>query len=163
MSGEAVREASSVELQNLIRPGLIFPSLLAKDRWTVLRELSALIAETGLVADREALFEKLREREELGSTATGNGVAIPHCKLAELDDAVVAVGVSPDGIEFGAPDGEAVKLFFLLLSPAAAPAVHLQSLAAISRWVTRDCQCDRFYSAVDPDDLYRLLGGAPID
>ncbi|MDH3745597.1 MAG: PTS sugar transporter subunit IIA [Acidobacteriota bacterium] len=162
MSGKAAPAAQPVELRNLVRPGLIFPNLAATDRWAVLRELADLVAETGMVGDAEALCEKLREREELGSTATGGGVAIPHCKLAGLEHVVVAVGVCPEGIDFGGAEGELVKLFFLLLSPEEAPAAHLQSLAAISRWVKKECPCDRLFSAGDPDLLFQLLQGDSV-
>jgi PTS system nitrogen regulatory IIA component len=69
----------------------------------------------------------------MGSTGLGDGLAIPHCKLKELSDVVLAVGVSHRGIDFLSSDGVPVTLVFLVLSPADAPALHLQALARISR------------------------------
>lgn len=122
-------------LGSLIRPDLIFPDLPAADRAEVLRSFARRLAERGLVHDADALFEKLWEREQLGSTAIGGGIAIPHCKVDRLKSGVVSLGRVPAGVDFGAVDGQPVRLFFLVISPSQSPAEHLQILAAISRWI----------------------------
>jgi PTS system nitrogen regulatory IIA component len=119
-------------------PGLvdehrIFPDVAGTTRDEALAEMSAALAETGAVSDGADLARRLVERERMGSTGLGGGLAIPHCKLREIDDVVLAVGVSRRGIDFGAADGQPVRLVFLVLSPAGAPALHLQALARISR------------------------------
>jgi mannitol/fructose-specific phosphotransferase system IIA component (Ntr-type) len=119
----------------LTRPELIFPDLEAADPRAVLQGFAERIAAAGVVTDAAALFRALWEREQLGSTAIGHGVALPHCKLKGLEQAVVAVGVVHPGIDFGSPDGAPVAVFFLVLSPAENPAEHLQVLARVSRWV----------------------------
>ena len=124
-----------MRLASLTRPELIFPDLAAKDRATVLRALAERIAGLGLVRDADDLFQKLWEREQLGSTGIGSGIAIPHCKLPGLSHGVVAIGMVPGGVDVGAADGQPVRLLFLVLSPSAAPAEHLQVLATISRWI----------------------------
>ena len=87
----------------------------------------------GAVPSADDLHAKLVEREQQGSTAIGNGVAIPHCKLPRLDRAVVAVGVAPGGVAIDTLDHQPVRLFFLVVSPESSPAAHLQSLAAIAK------------------------------
>jgi PTS system nitrogen regulatory IIA component len=124
-----------VQLGALIRPDLIFPDLPAADRVEVLRALAGHVAERGLVNDAKVLFEKLWEREQLGSTAIGGGIAIPHCKVDRLKSGLVSLGRVREGVDFGAADGQPVRLFFLVISPSQSPAEHLQILAAISRWV----------------------------
>jgi nitrogen PTS system EIIA component len=124
-----------VRLASLTRPELIFPDLPSQDRDAVLRELAGRIAKAGVVRDPEDLFQKLWEREQLGSTGIGSGIAIPHCKLPGLSHGVVAIGMVPGGVDFGAADGEPVRLLFLVLSPSASPSEHLQVLATISRWI----------------------------
>jgi fructose-specific phosphotransferase system IIA component len=119
----------------LIRPDLIFPDLHATDRAQVLRALAGRVAERGLAPDADSLFEKLWEREQLGTTAVGGGIAIPHCKADSLKAGVVALGRVEEGVDFGASDGKPVRLFFLVISPSQSPAEHLQILAAISRWI----------------------------
>jgi PTS system nitrogen regulatory IIA component len=147
-----------MSLAALTRPELILPDVATGDRAGVLRALAGAISAGGLVADPEALYGRLAEREELGSTAVGGGVAIPHCKLPGLAREVLAVAVSPQGIDFGAVDGELVKVFFLVVSPVGSPAEHLRVLAAISRWVKADGNVGRILAAPGREAIYRLLG-----
>lgn len=145
-------------LASLTAPDLIFPGISAPDASSVLRALSEKVRERGRVVDAQQLYRKLCEREELGSTGIGSGVAIPHCKLAGLDEVVLAVGISPEGVDFGAVDGEPVKVFFLLISPDDAPAEHLQSLATISRWIKNGRHRERILDLRDAAEIYSLLG-----
>lgn len=150
-----------MSLASLTRPELILPDLAASDRAGVLRALAGVVAADtadGLASDPEALYARLAEREELGSTAVGSGVAIPHCKLPGLPREVVAVAVSRRGVDFGAADGRPVQVFFLVVSPPASPAEHLRVLAAISRWVKADGHVGRLLAAGGREDIYRLLG-----
>jgi len=144
-------------LETLTDPHLIFPGLTAQDAQGVLRELAERLAQTGVVSDSEALFERLWEREQLGSTAIGRGIAIPHCKLDGLAHVVLAVGLAPDGVDFGAADAQPVRLFFVVVSPSRSPAEHLQSLAAISRWVKTDGRVERLLGLQKPDEILELL------
>ncbi len=141
----------------LTRPELIFPDLPGEDRAGVLRALAGRVAKQGLVGNGEELFQRLWEREQLGSTGIGQGVAIPHCKLKGLRHGVVAIGLVPAGVEFGAVDGQPVKVFFLVVSPAESPAEHLQILAAISRWIKVPEHAGRLLALHDPAQVYDLL------
>ena len=141
----------------LTRPDLIFPDLPATDSQGVLRALAGRVAAQGLVKNGEELFQQLWEREQLGSTGIGQGVAIPHCKLKGLARGVVAVGLVPAGVDFGAVDGQPVKVFFLVVSPAESPAEHLQILAAISRWIRADGHAGKLLALHDPAAVYDLL------
>jgi nitrogen PTS system EIIA component len=146
-----------VELGALTRPDLIFPDLPATDPAGVLRELAERVAGVGLVRGGDELFQQLWEREQLGSTGIGQGVAIPHCKLRGLRHGVVAIGMVPAGVDFGAADGQPVKVFFLVVSPAESPAEHLQILAAISRWIKVPEHAGRLLALHDPAQVYDLL------
>lgn len=144
-------------LETLTDQQLIFPALVAGDAEGVLRELAGKLAAAGAVADAEQLFARLWERERLGSTAIGRGIAIPHCKLDSLAKVVVAVGLAPAGVDFAAPDAQPVRLFFVVVSPSRSPAEHLQSLAAISRWVKADGRVDRLLASQRPQDVLDML------
>ena len=146
-----------MRLGSLIRPDLIFPDLPAADRAEVLRAFARRLAERGLVQDADALFDKLWEREQLGSTAIGGGIAIPHCKVDRLNSGVVAVGRTEEGVDFGAADGQPVRLFFLVISPSQAPAEHLQILAAISRWIKVGGRVQALLEQPDAAALYDYL------
>ena len=146
-------------LESLTSPDLVFPDLLATDAPAVLRELAEMVAGTGLVPEPETLFQRLWEREQLGSTAIGNGVAIPHCKLNGLQRVLVAVGLSRNGVDFGAADGKSVRLFFLVASPSRSPAEHLQSLAAISKWVKGAGHVERLLDLRDGPAIVAAIRG----
>ena len=96
------------------------------------------------------LFDKLWEREQLGSTAIGGGIAIPHCKVDRLKSGVVGARPGREGVDFGAADGQPVRLFFLVISPSQSPAEHLQILAAISRWIKGGGRARRCSSSRTP-------------
>jgi len=146
-----------VGLGSLTRPDLIFTDLPAADRSQLLRALAERIARRGLTGNAEELFQRLWEREQLGSTGIGGGVAIPHCKLDGLAHAVVAVAVVAAGVDFGAVDGRPVCLFFLVISPSESPAEHLRVLAAVSRWIKSDRHTEAVLALRDPQAVYDFL------
>ncbi len=146
----------ALRLASLTRPELIFPDLPGQDRAAVLRALAGRIAKLGLVRDADDLFHKLWEREQLGSTGIGSGIAIPHCKLPGLSEGVVAIGMVPEGVDFGAADGQPVRLLFVVLSPSASPGEHLQVLATISRWVKAG-RADQILELREPEAVIQLL------
>ena len=148
-----------MNLASLTGPELIFPSLRAADRHAVLRHLAEAVVASGHLDDADELHRRLEERESLGSTGIGSGVAIPHCKLTGLDHVLLAVAVTDRPVSFGAVDGEPVRLFFLVVSPHDAPAAHLQCLAAISRWVKADAHAEEILDLESSAAIYRLLGG----
>jgi mannitol/fructose-specific phosphotransferase system IIA component (Ntr-type) len=144
-------------LEALTDKKLVFPRLEAGNAAAVLGELATRMTAAGVVADAELLRTRLEEREALGSTAIGRGIAIPHCKLDTLARAVVAVGLSDSGIDFHAGDGELVHVFFVVASPARSPAEHLQCLALISKWARVDSHLERLVTLDDADAILALL------
>ncbi len=149
--------ASTVRaLQDWTEPALIFPDLQALDGNQVLLQVAERLAAAGRVRRPKVLYQRLREREELGSTALGHGVAVPHCRLQGLSRLTVAIGRCADGVDFEAEDGEPVRLFFVVVSPDKAAAEHLQCLAAISRWV-RNGRVDELLESGTAEEIYALL------
>lgn len=146
-----------MDLSSLTRPELIYPRIPGSDAPTVLRAFADRVAVEISGADADDLYRKLLEREQLGSTGIGSGVAIPHCKMKGLERAVLAVGICSRTIDFGAVDGEPVRLFFLVVSPQSSPAEHLQVLASISKWVKHDQHVERILRQSERDAIYELL------
>lgn len=145
-------------LDGLTRPDLVFPRLEATDAREVIAILAREMAAAGVAVEAGELERRLLEREELGSTGIGSGVAIPHCKLPRLDDPVLAVGITRRGIDYGAVDDKPVRIFFVLISPEGTPAEHLRVLADISRWVRSDSNVAAILEQRDRERIYELLG-----
>jgi PTS system nitrogen regulatory IIA component len=146
-----------MRLDSLTDPELIFPEIDASDREDLLRELSERLERRRVIRSSKELYDRLMEREQLGSTGVGAGVAIPHCKVKDLTEVVLAIGITRKGVDFGAVDTKPVRLFFLVVSPSDAPAAHLQVLAAISRWLKEDSHASRVLELRDRQAIYGLL------
>jgi PTS system nitrogen regulatory IIA component len=153
----------AASLAALTRPELISCPLGAGDREEVLRTFARQLAAAGAPGGAEELYAKLAEREELGSTGIGAGVAIPHCKVEGLARPMLAVGVARSpGVDFAAVDDEPVRVFFALISPAESPAEHLRVLAALSRWLKGKEHREGLLAAKSPEAIYQLLAAEPL-
>lgn len=160
---KSVGQGSSMKLSELARPELIFPSISGSDGSAILHALAERVAGAGFVVDAEELYRELQEREALGSTGIGRGVAVPHCKLSRISDVILAVGVSDQNIDFSAVDEEPVRIFFVLISPKNQPTTHLKSLAAISKWIKANGYRQGILETDSPQEIYALLtGDAPV-
>jgi len=112
---------------------LVLGDLEATDADGVLRALAELAAPAIAGVGPIDLAARFAEREQLGSTALGGGVAMPHCRCPELDRALLLIARSRQGVPFGAADDLPVRLFVAVATPAASPAEHLRTLARLSR------------------------------
>lgn len=150
-----------MRLDELTEPSLILPGVAGVDRATVLRAIASVIGtHSGLQPDE--LHERLEQREALGSTAIGHGVAIPHCKMPKLDKVLMAVAISRRAIDYEASDGNPVRLFFVVISPERRPADHLKCLAAIARWVQDADHVEKILALRDPVAIHARLGPDPL-
>jgi PTS system nitrogen regulatory IIA component len=122
-----------MRLSEILAIDNIIPELKAKDKKSVLGELAEVIARYDANIDKDMLLKVLIEREHLGSTGIGDGVAIPHGKLSSVKQPVVSFGRSKKGLDFDSMDGQPAFLFFLLLAPENSSGVHLQVLTKIAR------------------------------
>ena len=147
-------------LQGLVDPRFIFTDLRGPGLEEVLGEMCRRLAAGGVIRDAADLTRRLVEREKLGCTGLGGGVAIPHSKSRDVGDVVLAIGLAPEGIDFHAPDGIAVTLIFLILSPADQPAVHLQALARISRLLRTPGVVDNLRAVRTREQMLEALAGA---
>lgn len=148
------------EISSLVRPELIFSDISGDDRRSVLRSISeGLVGAADIGSTADELFERLLEREELGSTSVGPLVAIPHCKLKGLHEVVVSVAVCRRPIDFGSDDDGPVQLFFTVISPEDDPAGHLQSLAMISRWIKENSHVEDLVELEDREAILAFLSG----
>jgi len=122
-----------MRLSDFIHEENVIPDLKAKDKKEVLEELVDTLVEVEPSLDKNALVKVLLERERLGSTAIGEGVAIPHGKFSGIDRPSISFGRSRKGLDFESMDGEPTYLFFLLVAPESSASVHLKALAKIAK------------------------------
>jgi PTS system nitrogen regulatory IIA component len=144
-------------LKDLLQGGLIIADIKAIDKVGVIREFAAHVCAAGKVRDADELVRVLLERESMGSTGIGDGVAIPHGKLHALGEVVVAFGRSNRGVDYQSLDDKSAYLFFLLVSPEDSPGEHLKMLARISRILKNPALREKLRAEPDGRELHRLI------
>jgi PTS system nitrogen regulatory IIA component len=143
-------------LLDLLTPEAVVPHLRAANKKAALHEIAAQAARLTGLAER-TIFETLLQRERLGSTGIGEGIAIPHGKLPGLSRMFGLMARLDKPIEFESLDGQPVDLLFLLLAPEGAGADHLKALASVARALREPGAPDRIRKARDADALYAVL------
>lgn len=137
-------------------PDAVQYRLKANSKKTLLQKLSGTLAEqTGLEASD--IFDRLTEREKLGSTGMGSGIAIPHARMDNLDRVYTIFATLDESVDFESIDEQPVDLVFALLAPQDAGADHLQALAAASRLLRTSDFCARVRGASSADAVESLL------
>ena len=140
----------------LVRDASIL-DLAAKGKDELLGELAGALAEAEPALDRETLLGVLRERESLQSTGIGEGVAIPHGKVAGLDRLVATFARSVDGVDFESIDGQPTHLFFLLVVPEQSGGQHLKALARISRFFRDATFREKLLAVSELDEIFAAI------
>jgi nitrogen PTS system EIIA component len=146
-----------MKIVDLIRRDMVMPALQATDKRGILEELAHYMGGRHPRIDRATLSRVLIEREQLASTAIGEGVAIPHGKLAAVGEIVACLGRAPNGVDFDSMDGQPTFLFFVLVAPESSTGAHLKALARISR-VFKDPEFRRrLLAAPDAEAMYHVV------
>jgi len=139
-----VRDACQVDVRGKTKP-------------EVLRELSEALVAAVPGLDRAELYAMLVEREKLGSTAMGDGIAIPHARIESLDRVLAVFGLSRGGVDFDSLDGQPTHLFFLLVAPGREGSAHLLLLARLSRLLGVEDFRARLREVGSTDELFRAI------
>ena len=142
---------------DFLAPDCIIAALQAKTKPAVLTELSDHLSKVVPGVEAEALHKVLEEREQLASTAIGDGIAIPHGKLDSVGRLVGALGRAVDGIEFESIDGKPTILVFMLVAPASSTGVHLKALARLSRLFRDGDFRKRLLDAPTAEAMYQVI------
>lgn len=132
-----------MKLYNLLMQDMIIAELKSQDREGVLKEMVVFLKKKNKIAKNKELFEKLLQREKLGSTAIGEGVAIPHCKMKGIKNPVVMLAVSKKSVDYQSLDGKPTYVFFLVVSSPDNPSLNLQILAAIAHLVRKSSSLEK--------------------
>jgi len=126
-----------LKISNLLQQDMVIPELEQQDMENVLKEMVHFLKKKKKISKDKELCEKLLQRERLGSTAIGDGVAIPHCKIKLAKNPLVMLAVSRKGADFNSPDGTPSNIFFLVVSSPDNPSLNLQILASIAHLVRK--------------------------
>ncbi|MEX0921566.1 MAG: PTS IIA-like nitrogen regulatory protein PtsN [Rhodovibrionaceae bacterium] len=145
-----------MEINDLITPEAIIPALRVSSKKQALQEISKRAAALTRLPER-SVFEVLVERERLGTTGVGHGIAIPHGKLANIDRLYALFARLESPIDFDSIDEQPVDLICVLLAPETAGADHLKALARVSRLLRDQGTCDKLRGSDSADALYALL------
>jgi len=132
-------------------------SMESKNKKDAIKELVDVLVKSGKVKDKKKMIQTLMEREELGSTGIGQGIAIPHGKSDTVSDLAAAFGISTDGVSFDSLDGEPVNIFFLLVAPEGAAGAHLKALARISSLLKDKYFRKSLLSAQSPEEVIKII------
>jgi PTS system nitrogen regulatory IIA component len=146
-----------MKITEILGPELVVPELKAQKKADVLRELAVALSARYREIDVAAVTAVLAERERLGSTAIGDGIAIPHGKIRGVSRILGVFGRHSTGVEFESLDGNPTHLFFLLVAPEDSTSLHLKALARVSRLFKDASFRERLMAAQDAAEIYKLL------
>jgi nitrogen PTS system EIIA component len=146
-----------MKITDILSPEMVLPDLQGAIKADILRELAVYLASKYSAVDTDILTAVLAERERLGSTAIGDGIAIPHGKIAGIDRIIGVFGRHRAGVDFDSLDGRPTHLFFLLVAPEDSASLHLKALARVSRLMKDPTFRARLLNAADAAEIFRLI------
>jgi PTS system nitrogen regulatory IIA component len=146
-----------VKITDFLTVDTVIPSLNSQEKNAVLRELAQALVANYHGLDQQKVIEVLRERERISTTAIGEGVAIPHGKLADVERVLGMFARSVEGVDFASLDGGPTHLFFVLIAPENAAADHLKALARISRLLKDEAFRRRLLAGKNSQEIYQMI------
>lgn len=147
----------SMYIIELLKEQFVIDELKSRTKREVLVELSEIFKKENISVDSDRMVSVLLEREKLGSTGIGDGIAIPHGKLGGLDGLIISFGRSTEGVNFDSLDGKPVHLFFLLMAPENSAGQHLKALAKISRMLKDGDFRSDLMKASSAQEIYSII------
>ncbi len=144
-------------LVDLITPEVVKVPLKSRDKYGVIEELVEVLKNAGKIKEKDKAIEAIHKREALGSTGLEMGVAVPHAKTDAVETLTIAIGISPEGVEFGAIDGKPSKLFFLMLAAPNQSGPHIEALAEIAKLSRSKAFLDTLMNAKTPEEVVKLF------
>ena len=146
-----------MKISELLNPVAVVADIQSRDKNKVLAELTEALVAGDDSLQGDEVIQVLQERERLGSTGIGDGVAIPHGKLKGIPELMLAFGRSRSGVDFDSMDGKPAHLFFLLIAPEESVGVHLKTLARISKLLKDSAVRQRLIDAKDQKEIYQII------
>jgi PTS system nitrogen regulatory IIA component len=146
-----------MKLSEILVEENVLLDLKAKDKKGVLEELAETVVNQDPSVDKGSLVKVLLERERLGSTGIGDGVAIPHGKFHGVMQPIISFGRSLKGLDFESMDGEPAYLFFLLVAPENSASIHLKALARIAKILKNSAFRKILMEAPSRQEIYKII------
>jgi len=128
-----MQRRSEMKIMDFLCPEATLFELKSKDKMSVITEMVEALAQLKKIKDAPEIVDALMQREKLGSTGIGQGVAIPHCRCDSVKQQIAMLAISHGGVDFEALDGKPVNMFFMLLCPGQSTGEHLQAMAKASK------------------------------
>lgn len=144
-------------IEDLLDPKAVEGELVSNEKGKIIDELAGLMARAYPEVMLDGVAVKIREREKLGSTGIGDGVAIPHCKLPGLDRVLCCFGRNKSGVDFESVDDKPVHLFFMLIAPDNSAGIHLDALDKISKMCRRPGFRKSVMAADGAKEIYEIM------
>jgi fructose-specific phosphotransferase system IIA component len=146
-----------MKLTQYIKPECFILRLEEKTREDALRRIVHAVAEKGFIKDEREVFARLMERENIQSTAVGNGIAIPHCFTEDVPDLIITVARAAAGLEFDSFDGKPTQVVFLLMGNRQEHSLHLKALARIARLIKSTGFIEKIIASSSVEDMVRAF------
>lgn len=150
-------DSANIKLSSLLKDNSVELGLKGRSKVEIINELVDIISRTSRVKSRKTLSAAIMDREKLGSTAIGNGVAVPHAKIEGIKQTALAFGRSAEGVDFNSLDGAKTHLFFILISPKDDIGAHLKILAKISHLIKDRFMVSLFKNAKSKKELLSII------
>lgn len=144
-------------LIDLIEPEIIKVPLQSHGKSEIIRELIEVLKTAGKITEIQPVYEAIMERESRGSTGLEKGIAVPHAKSDSVSSLKIALGISPEGVDFEALDGQPSHLFFLIVAAPDQSGPHIEALAEIARLTRSSMFCRMLCEAASPEEVVRLI------
>lgn len=146
-----------MKLVDILNSELIKCPLQSSNKVSVIKELLSLLSEKQSIENKENILKAILDREAIMTTGVGNGVAIPHCKIANLSNFIMALGIHKEGIDFQSLDGEPAQIIFLLVGPEDKPGTHIRLLSRVSRILSKADVRERMIKSDAADVIFQHL------
>ncbi|MCX8082672.1 MAG: PTS sugar transporter subunit IIA [bacterium] len=146
-----------MKITDFLKDDCILIGIKSRETKGAIAELLDLLKKRGYINNTDEILESVLEREKLGSTGIGGGIAVPHTKTDQIENLVGAVGISENGVSFDALDGEPVYIIFLILAPTKSIGLHLKALAKIARLLKDKTFRNALRKASSPVEVFNII------
>ncbi|HMA76980.1 MAG TPA: PTS sugar transporter subunit IIA [Candidatus Krumholzibacteriaceae bacterium] len=160
MNSKVKENMKSEKLISLFEEDLCLFHLRSRKKNSILEEMTEHLEKTGKISDKEIIMKMLKNRESLGSTGLGKGVAFPHGKSLAIKELTILFGKSNAGVDFDSLDGKPTRIFFLILAPSNRDAeTYLELLSELLKLIKQPDKLKKLHEVEDFESLINFLGG----